>query len=286
MKKDDIRTFAVILIICALIVGLVLILNRKSNSEKLEDVNEYNSFFTITNYINNYMDSLSTSNSSNLYDLLYSDYIEKYNITTDNIFDDIDKLPSYSSIKANKMEYVKVKNGYIYYIEGKVYQSTIAGDSLVKDNFKIIVLTDFDTLSYAIYPLKEQDNYKNIIDEIKKIKIENNNKNNIQNSDLISKEQICILYLSDYINHISNDEDRGYSLLRKDVKEKYTLEEYKTYIENNIYQISTEADKCLLEKNDTSRIYTIIDKNKNKYVFSEKSIMNYNVSFYLNEENE
>ena len=286
MKKDDIRTFAVILIICALIVGLVLILNRKSNSEKLEDVNEYNSFFTITNYINNYMDSLSTSNSSNLYDLLYSDYIEKYNITTDNIFDDIDKLPSYSSIKANKMEYVKVKNGYIYYIEGKVYQSTIAGDSLVKDNFKIIVLTDFDTLSYAIYPLKEQDNYKNIIDEIKKIKIENNNKNNIQNSDLISKEQICILYLSDYINHISNDEDRGYSLLRKDVKEKYTLEEYKTYIENNIYQRSTEADKCLLEKNDTSRIYTIIDKNKNKYVFSEKSIMNYNVSFYLNEENE
>ena len=165
MKKDDIRTFAVILIICALIVGLVLILNRKSNSEKLEDVNEYNSFFTITNYINNYMDSLSTSNSSNLYDLLYSDYIEKYNITTDNIFDDIDKLPSYSSIKANKIEYVKVKNGYIYYIEGKVYQSTIAGDSLVKDNFKIIVLTDFDTLSYAIYPLKEQDNYKNIIDE-------------------------------------------------------------------------------------------------------------------------
>ena len=75
-------------------------------------------------------------------------------------------------------------------------------------------------------------------------------------------------------------------MLRKDVKEKYTLEEYKTYIENNIYQISTEADKCLLEKNDTSRIYTIIDKNKNKYVFSEKSIMNYNVSFYLNEENE
>ncbi|UKI27600.1 MAG: hypothetical protein L6V91_03070 [Bacilli bacterium] len=45
MKKDDIKTFITIIIICTLIVGLVLILNRKSNSEKLEVVNDYNSFF-------------------------------------------------------------------------------------------------------------------------------------------------------------------------------------------------------------------------------------------------
>lgn len=50
MKKDDIRTFVVIIIICTLITGLVLFLNRKSNSDKLEVVDEYNNFFTITNY--------------------------------------------------------------------------------------------------------------------------------------------------------------------------------------------------------------------------------------------
>ena len=52
MKKDDIRTFVVIIIICTLITGLVLFLNRKSNSDKLEVVDEYNNFFTITNYVN------------------------------------------------------------------------------------------------------------------------------------------------------------------------------------------------------------------------------------------
>ena len=41
MKKDDIRTFVVIIIICTLITGLVLFLNRKSNSDKLEVVDEY-----------------------------------------------------------------------------------------------------------------------------------------------------------------------------------------------------------------------------------------------------
>ncbi len=78
MKKDDIRTFITIIIICTLIVGIVLILNRKSNSEKLEVVNEYNTFFTTSNYVNNYLNY--SSDSSKLYDLLYSDYIDKNNI--------------------------------------------------------------------------------------------------------------------------------------------------------------------------------------------------------------
>ena len=54
MKKDDIRTFVVIIIICTLITGLVLFLNRKGNSDKLEVVDEYNNFFTITNYAVSY----------------------------------------------------------------------------------------------------------------------------------------------------------------------------------------------------------------------------------------
>ena len=83
MKKDDIRTFVTIAVICTLIVGIVLIVNRKSNSEKLEEVNEYNTFFTITSYINNYISS--SSNASKLYDLTYTDYINKNNITENTI---------------------------------------------------------------------------------------------------------------------------------------------------------------------------------------------------------
>ena len=44
---------------------MVLILNRKSNSEKLEVVNDYNSFFTTTNYVNNF---LSYSKDSSKFD--------------------------------------------------------------------------------------------------------------------------------------------------------------------------------------------------------------------------
>lgn len=283
MKKDDIRTFITILIICALIVGIVLILNRKSNSEKLEVVNEYNTFFTTSGYVNNYLNY--SSDSSKLYDLLYSDYIDKNNITVDNILTNIKSYPKNSTIKVTEMKYVKVKNDYIYYIKGKIYQNTFDGKELIDDNFDVVAVLDFDTLSYAIYPI-EDDNYKEVIDKIKKIEIENNKYNSIKKSELITKEQICVIYLSDYIDKIYNDIDLSYKILSKSMKEKYTtLEEYKNYINNNIDKITTEADKCSLEKIGNNRLYTVIDKNKNKYIFNEESIMNYEVDFYLYDNN-
>lgn len=283
MKKDDIRTFITIIIICTLIVGIVLILNRKSNSEKLEVVNEYNTFFTTSNYVNNYLNY--SSDSSKLYDLLYSDYIDKNNITVDNILTNIKSYPKNSTIKVTEMKYVKVKNDYIYYIKGKIYQNTFDGKELIDDNFNVVAVLDFDTLSYAIYPI-EDDNYKEVIDKIKKIEIENNKYNSIKKSELITKEQICVIYLSDYIDKIYNDIDLSYKILSKSMKEKYTtLEEYKNYINNNIDKITTEADKCSLEKIGNNRLYTVIDKNKNKYIFNEESIMNYEVDFYLYDNN-
>lgn len=283
MRKDDIKTFVTIVIVCLVIVVLVLILNHKSNSDKLETVNEYNTFFTVTSYINDYINNISNQDSSSLYDVLYSDYIDKKNITINNIYNNIEEYPINSSVKVIKMEYVKVKNDYIYYVEGKVNQITFDGKQEIDNNFKVVVITDFDTLSFAIYPLQEKDNYKKIIDSIKKIKIEDNKNNKIKNSSLVSKEQICVFYLSDYVDKINNNIEEAYNLLSDQQKKQYTLDKYKEFINANIDKITTDADKCSLELSGTNRVYTVIDINKNKYTFTEKNIMNYNVSLYLEE---
>lgn len=283
MRKDDIKTFVTIVIVCLVIVVLVLILNHKSNSDKLETVNEYNTFFTVTSYINDYINNISNQDSSSLYDVLYSDYIDKKNITLNNIYNNIEEYPINSSVKVIKMEYVKLKNDYIYYVEGKVNQITFDGKQEIDNNFKVVVITDFDTLSFAIYPLQEKDNYKKIIDSIKKIKIEDNKNNKIKNSSLVSKEQICVFYLSDYVDKINNNIEEAYNLLSDQQKKQYTLDKYKEFINANIDKITTDADKCSLELSGTNRVYTVIDINKNKYTFTEKNIMNYNVSLYLEE---
>lgn len=279
MKKDDIKTFITIIIICTLIVGLVLILNRKSNSEKLEVVNDYNSFFTTTNYVNNFLSY--SKDSSKLYDVIYSSYIDDNNITKDNIFDYIKSYQGDVSIKVTAMKYVKVKDNYIYYVKGKLYQSTFDSVEVIEDNFEVVVLVDIDTSSYSIYPIDDND-YKDIINGIKKIKIDNNSNNVVKTSSSISKEQMCVVYLSDYIDKLNNDINSAYDVLSNSMKEKYvSLDNFRVYINNNLNRITTDADKCSLEKVKNKRIYTVLDKNSNKYVFVETNIMNYKVDFYL-----
>lgn len=279
MKKDDIKTFITIIIICTLIVGLVLILNRKSNSEKLEVVNDYNSFFTTTNYVNNFLSY--SKDSSKLYDVIYSSYIDDNNITKDNIFDYIKSYQGDVSIKVTDMKYVKVKDNYIYYVKGKLYQSTFDSVEVIEDNFEVVVLVDIDTSSYSIYPIDDND-YKDIINGIKKIKIDNNSNNVVKISSSISKEQMCVVYLSDYIDKLNNDINSAYNVLSNSMKEKYvSLDNFRLYINNNLNRITTDADKCSLEKVKNKRIYTVLDKNSNKYVFVETNIMNYKVDFYL-----
>lgn len=282
MKKDDIRTFVTIAVICTLIVGIVLIINRKSNSEKLEEVNEYNTFFTITSYINTYISS--SSNASKLYDLTYIDYINKNNITENTINKFLENYTINSSIKVTDMKYVKIKNNYVYYVKGKIYQNTYDGSEVINNNYQTLVLVDFDTLSYAIYPI--DTDYKKVLDKIKKVNIENNRNNDIKKSELITKEQICVIYLSDFVSNINENIGLSYNNLSKIMKERFPIfKDYEDYINNNIEKITSEADKCLLENVGKNRVYTVIDKNGNKYTFTEKNIMNYEVNFYLKDSN-
>ena len=61
ISKDDIRTLVVVIAVCVICVTLVIVLNIKSNSDKLEPVKEYNTFFPITNYVNTYINYICFS---------------------------------------------------------------------------------------------------------------------------------------------------------------------------------------------------------------------------------
>ena len=90
--------------------------------------------------------------------------------------------------------------------------------------------------------------------------------------------------MSDYLNRIRNNIDSSYSLLSDNMKKQNdfnSLETYRNYINSNINKMSTSADKCFMEKIKDNRVYSVIDKNENKFVFNEESIMNYKVDIYL-----
>lgn len=284
-NKDDIRTLIVVLSVCIICTALILILNIKSNSDKLTHVNEYNSFFSTSSYINKYINYTSNENKEAILSLLDNNYIVNNNINEDNLFEKVDKYPIGTSISVNNMEYVKVKGNYIYYVDGTIFQSAFDGRNEI-GKLKCIIQIDFNNLSVSIYPIKEE-NYKKIIDKIKKINIQSNTYNKISNPNNVTKEQICALYLSDYIDIIDTNIDKSYELLSDDIKKDTnfkTLQSYKTYINNIRSKISSEADKCLLEEIKDKRVYSVIDTRGNKFVFNEEYIMNYKVDLYLKED--
>ena len=154
-NKDDIRTLIVVLSVCIICTALILILNIKSNSDKLTHVNEYNSFFSTSSYINKYINYTSNENKEAILSLLDNNYIVNNNINEDNLFEKVDKYPIGSSISVNNMEYVKVKENYIYYVDGTIFESAFNDRSEI-GKLKCIIQIDFNNLSVSIYPIKEE----------------------------------------------------------------------------------------------------------------------------------
>lgn len=285
ISKDDIRTFIVVALVCITSVVLILVLSMKSNSEKLANVKEYNDYFSSINYINKYLSTIESKDREKVYNYLYDEYLNKNAITRDSILNKLRDYPSDANLNVESMKYVKIKNNYLYYIKGKLILNTFSSKEVVEDNYQVILLKDYSNKTFSVYPLNNNDNYKKIIDKIRKIDIQKNNDNLLDNkTELITKEQICVLYLSNYLNNVRDDINSSYSSLSDTMKKKNefsSLENYRSYINQNSSKLTTVADKCYVEKIDNKRVYTVIDKNENTYKFTEEYVMKYTVDLFF-----
>ncbi len=281
MKKDDIKTLIVVIIVCTICLTLVFILSRKKNIDSLKPVEEYNTYFSVTNYMNSYISYISKKDSKAIYSMLSTEYIYKNNINQNNVLDIVKTYnqDSIITLKITSIDEIEIKtNKYIYYIKGKIIKSTFTDEEVIDDNYNVLLLADYSNLTETVYPL-DNDNYEKIINNTKDINISENEYNKIRNSLLVSTETICVLYLSDYIYKLNSDIETSYNILNDEMKKKYqTIDAFKTYIETNKDKLTTKADKCTKSGKD----YIVIDSNNNTYTFTEQSVMNYKVNITFN----
>lgn len=281
-KKDDIKTFIVIIIVCIICVFVALFFNKRNNYDNIEKVSDYNVFFANVSIVNNYLTYVANNNSEAVYSLLNKSYIRDNGINKDNVLDLIDDYSVLSSFEVSSMDYVKVNKDYIYSVEGKIYENVYdSARKLVDDDFKLIIITDTSKNTYSLYPVN--DNTKDVINGIMWIRISNNDYNVLSETFEIDKEKICTIYFSNYMNYVYNDIDYAYGLISDEMKKVYNdKKEYIDYIYDNFYFLSSTADRCKLAIQDDYKVYIVVDTNGNTYQFTENSIMNYKVDFYLN----
>ncbi len=298
MQKKKIIRFGIVILIFLIIFGIVFVINKFSNveipskEEKKEEeipyemtlVDNYSNFFSVVNILNKYLDDIKNQETEKLLNTLHSEYILNYKINRDNIYDVLN-IKSDSLQLTFKVKHMTYKtydnfNRYLYYVKGDIIEDNFDDSKVLKEGVMFLVNIDYENITYGIYPLDYLYKVLPIINPDKPII--SNTDNIVSGSNVITKEYICSLYLSDFIEKITSNVDDTYVLLDKDFRNKEYAKKskYVNYMNNNKDKLNSQVYSCS-SLSGNNHVYEVKDMNYNTYIFREKSIMNYTIEFNL-----
>lgn len=231
-------------------------------------------FFSIENYINKYLNSISLNKSADVINVLDEKFIKENNFTKDNIISKIEQ--SYSFLA---LEMYETRDDWVYsYIVRGVEDDGIYN----KEKYYIFDL-DLSNFTYKITPLYNK-NYNNI-DEIK---INDNlskiNKNNHNSFEYIKLNDVSIStkYIKYYINLLKNNPEKAYEML----DEEYKKIRFQNNYNNFIYYINQMYNNNKLDTNlksvsqgiiNNKNTYSIKTEKDNRYTIIESSPMDFTI---------
>lgn len=289
--NSNIKLYLFLLVLFLIIAILIILFGRENDNlqnreidfnEDMTIVNDYNMFFFVNTNINNFISKIGNEKSNELIYLLDDDYVKDNNITNSNVLDKFNNYGSNMIFSTKNLYYKNISGNYIYYAIGEISVEELDLIEVKDDSFKIILFVDYSNFTISFVPVFSDTNISNIILNMKKIDIEKNDFNAVISGGTVSNSLICSLYLSNFLNKVYKNVDESYNLLSADMKKKFlSIDNYKTFINNNLSKLSYDIDRCSVDDSNIRKYY-INDANGNEYIFTEISIMNYNVAINLN----
>ncbi len=314
MKLSIIKKLIVIMVILIIItiIGIVIYKNNMDEYMVKEDVEEFDSgfqyeannngfkeiddnniFFSVADTINTYLEILQFDIDSKEYvghyeieneedlknlvlDLLDKNYINENNINSNNFYNYI-SLMDYAYKVIPKGLRVRYDSDNITTYIINIYIEDLRMNQL--DERYYIVRTDSNNSTFSIEPVT------NSVASIDDIEVEISNLNiedklyNRFSIKKISIEEMAKMYMSNFISLMVNYPETTYDdYLDTEYKEKRfgSLDDFKKYVNDNKEELSRiEAQKYLLNYEDSGKKYVIMDQYDNTYEFYETSTMNY-----------
>ena len=157
MKKIK-SNYIIIALFIIVVIGLIIVLNRKENNTPNKDkytiVSNVSTFFTVEGCVNRYLNSLSKGNIEDIMILVDKNYIENNGLNNENILEHLGKKDGDYSFSAKKM-YSKQNNSEVkYYIYGLLKEETLDSRDYGVDFYIIVNIQNNET--YSIEPLNEE----------------------------------------------------------------------------------------------------------------------------------
>lgn len=321
MKK--LKNIIIILVVVSIIISIcIAILMQKTpdkgNNElqnietdisedfikKMGLVDDYSTFFSVEEMINNFMKNVQAKEKERIYSLLENDYITRKNITEDNVLNYISDIIDYDKeVKIRKIYGQENIENSVYYVDcilEKEHKGKQCYLALYKDSVNLTY--SIEPLDSKIYEQKIQGDNK----ELERKRIESNEYNKtilkmpteeerakkyfenfLENAlyypeyayNLLddSYKNKCFPIISDFKDYI---ETKRESFLSYDISNMKKYNEFETVEEYNEYLMNMKRLKLrqykITEKEGYNQ-YTCIDNYGNYYTFYATSPFNYTI---------
>lgn len=294
-KKIPKITIAFFIIVVSLIIFIIInyeknnilekdvLVSNESNEELtnvLKEVSNSIEYFRVKNCIDKYYRMLGYISgggeySNQVFSLLSEEYIERFNITEDNILEVINL--EYKEYLITKMYKKDISEKlHIYLVYGKNINNEQNFESI---DYGLIIKIDETNSTFSIY-LNNYLEENNLLDLYEGDTLEIENINNIPNRDFnvyyeddidISQESQVKYYFEIYKKYIAIDLENTYNILDADYRNIRfeNIEEYIEYMYEKVQEITSATIESYQFNRYTKYIQIIcIDKNENYYIFN------------------
>jgi hypothetical protein len=169
MKKYEpgirlLTAFIILIASIAFVVTVEIVTNKKGNKKEYVNYNvfavtDHNRFFSVTSAVDSFILNLKYKDSDNLMELLDKKYIEKNNITIDNILEKLDIFEETYAVSVRTLYHIKSYNNiYVYYAKAKLYEMnyTTVEHRPIREVFMKITINEND-VTFAIAPIDEKE---------------------------------------------------------------------------------------------------------------------------------
>ena len=310
MKKIKILIISIIILI--LIIGVILmIFNNKNNninenfannvevvSEKSEDNRSditTTNYYIIQKFISQYLGIINKNNPAyyrvndngenvkfvnedyikgRIYDLLSENYINKNNITKNNVYSYVENITENVNFCMLDAKVIKNDNINQYIIYGFIES---AENEFITNKYYIINLDENNNI-FSVEPIsKKYDNLNDI--SVDNVKIEKNENNKIPTVKINSETQ-CKNYLTEFKRMMLSNQEVAYEYLDKDYREKRfgNLNQFKNYINKNKDELkSLSVSEYLVNVYDDYTEFVCKDKSGIIYIFDAETPLKYTV---------
>lgn len=159
MKNKN--NYTLLIIVCVILLSILGILYFdgdesesiiNNNETKYLLLDDYSRFYTVESIVYKYINLITSNNVSDLINVLDEDYVSNNNITSETVFNYVDKLEGLYSFKAKKIYYEN--NGkYIikYYVYGILNKEGM--DEIIdKSDYYLVVNIDTKNNLFSITP--------------------------------------------------------------------------------------------------------------------------------------